>query len=211
MVPVLDQLSQVGIVPVVVIDDEENAEPLAEALLAGGLATMEITFRTEAGEKALANIAKAHPGMLLGAGTVLTTDQAARALDIGAEYVVSPGLDRAVVDYCLQRGATVLPGVVTPTEVSSAIALGLSVTKFFPAEQSGGIGYLKAISAPFRQMKFVPTGGIDASNVVQYLKLPQVIACGGSWMVKSDLIAARRFDDIRRLAAEAVALRHSVK
>lgn len=206
---ILDQLGLIGIIPVVVIEDEADAEPLAQALLDGGLATMEITFRTDAAKNAITRISKAYPAMLLGAGTVLTVDQVKMAVGCGAKYIVSPGLNRKVVEYCLQNGIAVTPGVVTPTEVETAIEMGLQVVKFFPAEASGGLNYLKAISAPFRQMKFIPTGGIDAANVLAYLKFPKVLACGGSWMVKADLIVGKRFDEIKRLTVEAVAVRRS--
>jgi 2-dehydro-3-deoxyphosphogluconate aldolase/(4S)-4-hydroxy-2-oxoglutarate aldolase len=206
---ILKQLGLIGIIPVVVIDDEANAEPLAEALLEGGLPTMEVTFRTDAAKNAIVRIANAYPQMLLGAGTVLTVDQVKTSVACGAKYIVSPGLNRKVVEYCLQNGITVTPGVLTPTEIEAAIQLGLEVVKFFPAEPSGGLEYLKAVSAPFRQIKFIPTGGINAANVLAYLKFPKVLACGGSWMVKADFIEGKRFDEIKRLTEEAVAMRRS--
>lgn len=210
MNPILDQLGHIKIIPVVVIDDASHAERLSQALIEGGLPTMEITFRTEAARSALTRIAKGCPDMLLGAGTVLTVDQVKQAVDAGASYIVSPGFNRQVVEHCLWNNIAVTPGVVTPTEVMSALEFGIDVMKFFPAEASGGVGYLKAISAPFDRVKFIPTGGIDASNLLSYLKLPQVFACGGSWMVKNDLIANRKFDEIRDLTAQAVRLRDSV-
>lgn len=205
MNPILQQLGLIGIIPVVVIEDERNAGPLARALLDGGLSTMEVTFRTDAAKAAMTRIAKEHPSMLLGAGTVLTIDQAKTAVDCGAKYIVSPGLNRKVVEYCLKNGNVVTPGVVTPTEIEAAIEIGLEVVKYFPAEASGGLEYLKAISAPFRSIRFIPTGGIDETTVLSYLRFSKVLACGGSWMVKADMIVNKRFDEIQRLAEQAVA------
>jgi 2-dehydro-3-deoxyphosphogluconate aldolase/(4S)-4-hydroxy-2-oxoglutarate aldolase len=203
---ILAMLGTVGIIPVVVIDDDGAAEPLAHALVDGGLPTMEITFRTEAAQRAIGRVAKAVPGMLLGAGTVLTVEQAKAALGSGAVYIVAPGLNRPVVEYCLNNAIPVTPGAVTPTEIGSALELGLHIVKFFPAEASGGVEYLKAVGAPYVDMKFIPTGGINETNVVQYLRLPCVHACGGSWMVKRELIANGRFAEISKLAANATAL-----
>jgi 2-dehydro-3-deoxyphosphogluconate aldolase/(4S)-4-hydroxy-2-oxoglutarate aldolase len=211
MNPILDQLQRTGVIPVVIIEDESRAEHLARALLDGGLPTMEITFRTDGAKKAMQRIGKEFPAILLGAGTVLTVDQVKIAVDCGAKYIVSPGLNRKVVEYCLKNDHAVTPGVVTPTEIEEAIDLGLEVVKFFPAEASGGLAYLKAISAPFRQIKFIPTGGINASNLSGYLHFPRVVACGGSWMVAPDLLAAERFDEVQRLTREAVAIRTSVQ
>lgn len=206
MNPILEQIARLRIIPVVVIEDETAAEPLARALQEGGLPTMEITFRTDAARGALTRIAKSCPDVLLGAGTVLTVEQAKTAVGCGAKYIVSPGLNSRVVEYCLLNNITVTPGVVTPTEIGSAIDLGLDVVKFFPAEAVGGLPYLKAVSAPFRKMRFIPTGGIDETNLAKYLTFPPVVACGGSWMVKSDLVLAKKFDEITRLAARAVSV-----
>lgn len=200
---VLDRLAELRIIPVVVIEDDRQAVPLAEALQAGGLGTMEITLRTEAGLKAIQRVAKQVPEMLPGAGTVLTIEQARRAVEAGARYIVSPGLNRKVVEWCIWNSVPVTPGVVTPTEIETAMELGLGVVKFFPAEASGGVAYLKAVCAPYRTMRFIPTGGVDEKNVGEYLKLPQVLACGGSWMVKADLLKDGRFDEVHRLAAAA--------
>jgi len=202
---ILQQLGLLGIVPVVTIEDAGNAEPLAQVLIDGGLPCAEVTFRTSAAQESMKRMAKAFPSMLLGAGTVLTVEQVKRAVDSGGQFVVSPGLDRTVVEYCVRNGITVTPGVITPTEIQVALELGLDVVKFFPAEASGGLAYLKAVSAPYRQVWFIPTGGIDESNVVQYLKSSRVLACGGSWMVRADLISARRFDEIRKHVEQAVA------
>jgi len=210
MNPILEQLAKIRVIPVVVIDDEESAERLAAALLEGGLPTMEITFRTEAAKGTLTRIAKAFPDVLLGAGTVLSVDQVKTAVSCGARYIVSPGLNRKVVEYCLDNDIVVTPGVITPTEIEAAIDLGLGVVKFFPAGAVGGLPYLKAISGPYRKMKFIPTGGIDESNLSEYLNFSQVMACGGSWMVKSDLLVGKRFDEISRLAARAVGIARDI-
>jgi 2-dehydro-3-deoxyphosphogluconate aldolase/(4S)-4-hydroxy-2-oxoglutarate aldolase len=201
---ILDRLALNGIVPVVVIDDETKAVPLAEALLEGGLSTMEVTFRTSAARNAIAHATKAYPAMLVGAGTVLTVEQAKAAVDAGAQYIVSPGLNSKVVEYCQCNNIAVTPGVATPTEIEAAMEMGLEVVKFFPAEANGGLDYLKAISAPYGKMKFIPTGGIDESNLLLYLKFPKVLACGGSWMVRADLIASKNFKEIQRLTGQAV-------
>jgi 2-dehydro-3-deoxyphosphogluconate aldolase/(4S)-4-hydroxy-2-oxoglutarate aldolase len=203
---VLLKLGSLKIIPVVVIEREDDAVPLAGALVEGGLPTMEVTFRTAAAPGALKRIAASGAPLLLGAGTVLTVDQAKQAIDCGAAYIVSPGLAQKVVEYCLKQGVCVLPGAVTPTEVAQALELGITTVKFFPAEASGGVPYLKAISAPFPGMRFIPTGGIDESNLLSYLKCPPVHACGGSWMVKGELLTQKRFDEIKRLTARAVAL-----
>jgi 2-dehydro-3-deoxyphosphogluconate aldolase/(4S)-4-hydroxy-2-oxoglutarate aldolase len=203
---ILGRLAELRIIPVVVIEDDRQAVPLAEALQAGGLGTMEITLRTDAGLKAIELLARRAPGMLLGAGTVLTAEHARRAVEAGARYIVAPGLSRKVVEWCIWNSVPVIPGVVTPTEIETAMDLGLGVVKFFPAEASGGVAYLKAICAPYRSMKFIPTGGIDEKNVAEYLKLPQVAACGGSWMVKPDLLKAGRFDEVHRLAVAAASI-----
>jgi 2-dehydro-3-deoxyphosphogluconate aldolase/(4S)-4-hydroxy-2-oxoglutarate aldolase len=204
MPSVVEQLGLGGIVPVVVLQDENDALPLARALLEGGISTMEITFRTKAAPGSIARIAKEFRQMLPGAGTVLSVEQARRAVDAGARYIVSPGLNAGVVEYCRTQNIPVIPGVATPSEISSAIEMGLDLVKFFPAEACGGLEYLKAISAPFGGMRFIPTGGIDESNLLGYLRFPRVVACGGSWMVKADLLAGKRFDEVTRLAARAV-------
>lgn len=204
MPSVVEQLGLGGIVPVVVLQDENDALPLARALLEGGISTMEITFRTKAAPGAIARIAKEFRQMLPGAGTVLSVDQVRRAIDAGARYIVSPGLKADVVEYCRAQNIPVIPGVSTPTEISSAMEMGLDLVKFFPAEACGGLEYLKAISAPFGGMRFIPTGGIDEGNLLGYLRFPPVVACGGSWMVKADLLAGKRFDEVTRLTARAV-------
>jgi len=201
---VIEQLSLYGIVPVVVIDDARDAEPLAKALVDGGLPCAEITFRTGAAKDAISAIAKSFPDVLIGAGTVLTVDQVKAAVDHGARFIVAPGLNPKVVEHCVAKGIPVTPGVSTPSDVEAAMVLGLSVVKFFPAEASGGVTYLKAMSAPYKGMRFIPTGGVDETNLLSYLKVPSVLACGGSWMVKSDLIARKQFGEITRLTRRAV-------
>lgn len=206
MHPIFEKLELFGIVPVVVINDAVDATGLARALCDGGLPCMEVTFRTPAAADAIAAIARDFPDVLLGAGTVLTIEQTQRALNAGAEFIVAPGLNRRVVEYCIERNVPVLPGIATPTEIEAALDLGLQALKFFPAEASGGAEYLKAMAAPYGAVKFVPTGGVGPANLLAYLKSPRVLACGGSWMVSSDLIVAKRFDEIRRLTEEAVRL-----
>jgi 2-dehydro-3-deoxyphosphogluconate aldolase/(4S)-4-hydroxy-2-oxoglutarate aldolase len=201
-----ERVRQIGISPVVSLPKLEHALPLAESLVAGGLPCAEVTFRTAAAADAIEQIAKRFPELFLGAGTVLTTEQAQRALDCGAQFLVSPGTNPTTVDYCLSKGATIFPGVCTPSEVEMNLAKGVNVLKFFPAEPAGGINFLKAICAPYGQVKFIPTGGIDAKNLGHYLALPQVLACGGSWMVKPEWFEAGEFEKVRLLASEAVAL-----
>jgi 2-dehydro-3-deoxyphosphogluconate aldolase/(4S)-4-hydroxy-2-oxoglutarate aldolase len=200
----LQQLGLFGIIPVVVIDNEENAAPLADALIEAGLPCIEITLRTGAGLRAIAAVKQHAPGMVIGAGTVLTVDQAKAALDSGAQWIASPGFNRKVVDFCIARNVPITPGVATPTEAEMAVDAGLNVVKFFPAEQSGGAGYLKALAGPYHNMKFIPTGGVSEENVMAYLKTPGVLAVGGSWMVKSDLIAGKNFDQVRVLTERAI-------
>ena len=199
-------VAQLRLIPVVAIPSVEAAVPLARALVAGGLPCAEITFRTAAAGAAIAAIASEVPELFVGAGTVLDASQADEALRAGARFIVAPGFDSAVVDFSLERGVPVVPGVCTATEVTAALARGLTVLKLFPAEAIGGVGYLKALAAPFGAAHFVPTGGIGPDNLAAYLALPQVVACGGSWMVKQDLIAAGEFDTITQLVAEARAI-----
>jgi 2-dehydro-3-deoxyphosphogluconate aldolase / (4S)-4-hydroxy-2-oxoglutarate aldolase len=199
-------MRQMGIIPVVSIPKLEHALPLAESLLEGGLPCAEVTFRTAAAAESMMEIRARFPEIFLGAGTVLTIEQAETAISSGAQFIVSPGTNPAVVDYCLAKGVAIFPGVCTPTEIETALAKGLDVLKFFPAEPMGGVGFLKAICAPYRQVRFIPTGGIDQNNLGQYLALTEVIACGGSWMVRPELMNAGEFDRISQLVKEAVAL-----
>ncbi len=200
---VLKRIGELKLVPVVVIEDAKDSGPLADALAAGGLPCAEITFRTAAAPEAIKTMA-ARGDLLVGAGTVLTVDQVKSAVDAGARFIVSPGTKPKVVGYCVEKGIPVTPWVCTPTDIETALGFGLEVVKFFPAEALGGLKLLKALSAPYGMMRFIPTGGINASNLPGYLAFPKVLACGGSWMVKKDLIAAGRFDEIARLTREAV-------
>ena len=204
MHPVLKQISDIGIVPVIAIDDAEKAVPLAKALAAGGLPVAEVTFRTAAGEAAIRAISREVPEMLVGAGTVLTHDQLDRALDAGARFIVSPGFNPDTVRYGLSKGALMIPGTATPGEMEQAMALGLEVVKFFPAEQNGGVAKLKALAGPYKTLKWMPTGGVNAKNLADYLAFDQIVACGGTWMVKKDLIEAENWAEITRLTREAV-------
>jgi 2-dehydro-3-deoxyphosphogluconate aldolase / (4S)-4-hydroxy-2-oxoglutarate aldolase len=203
---VLARLGEIGLLPVIKIEREEQAVPLGRALLDGGLPCAEITLRTAAGEGAIRSIAAKIPEMLVGAGTVLSVEQAQRAVAAGARYLVSPGFDPEVVDWCLQQGVPVMPGVATPTEITTALKKGLRILKFFPAEQLGGVRMLKALADPFRDVKFVPTGGINPANLAEYLSLPNVHACGGSWMVPGKLLAQQQFSEIKQLVVQALSL-----
>lgn len=207
---IISKLGEIGIVPVVVIEDAKDAVPLAGALCEGGLPAAEITFRTAAAKASIAAIRAAYPEMIVGAGTVLTTAQADDAIAAGAQFVVSPGLDEAVVRHCQAKGVPMLPGCATPTEVEKAMALGLTEVKFFPAEQAGGLSMIKAMAAPFGGVRFMPTGGLGAKNIGAYLDAPEVIACGGSFMVSKALIAKGDFDGIRKLTCEAVRIMTTV-
>ena len=204
MNPVLEKIQQLGIVPVVVLNDASDASPLARALCDGGLPCAEVTFRTEAAEEAIRIMSQEFPEMLVGAGTVLTTDQVDRAVAAGAKFIVSPGLNPKIVRYCIERNIPITPGTCNPSDVELAIELGLEVVKFFPAEASGGLEMIKAMSAPYTNVKFMPTGGINQKNLATYLDFPKIIACGGSWMVNGDLIKEGNFDRIRELTADAV-------
>ena len=203
---ILTQIEHIGIIPVVAIDDPAQAVPLAQALLAGGLPCAEFTFRTAAAAEAIRAASHAFPDMLIGAGTVLNVTQAQQAVAAGAKYILAPGFDGDMVDYCVANQIPVLPGVMTPTDITQAVAKGLKVLKFFPAEAAGGAAALKSMSDPFVGIKFAPTGGINAQNLADYLRLPMVVACGGSWLVKKSLINAGEFATITRLAQEAVGI-----
>jgi 2-dehydro-3-deoxyphosphogluconate aldolase/(4S)-4-hydroxy-2-oxoglutarate aldolase len=205
MAAALEELGKIGIVPVIRIDDPEKAVPLAKALLAGGIPCAEITFRTGAGAEALGRICREVPEILCGAGTVLTAEQVDKAAAAGAKFIVSPGFNPRVVQRCLEKGVPVAPGCSGPSDMEAALEAGLGVVKFFPAEQAGGLGYIKAVSAPYPALKFMPTGGINAGNIAAYLGFEKVLACGGSWMVPPDRIGAGDFDAITALCREAVA------
>ena len=201
---VLEKIQKIGIVPVVVLDDAKDAAPLAKALCEGGLPCAEVTFRTAAAEESIRIMAKEFPEMLVGAGTVLTTEQVDRAVNAGAKFIVSPGLNPTVVKYCVDKGIPVTPGTSNPSDVEMAISLGLDVVKFFPAEAAGGLNMIKSMAAPYTQMKFMPTGGINAGNLKSYLDFNKIVCCGGSWMVKKDMVAAGDFEGIKKLTREAV-------
>jgi 2-dehydro-3-deoxyphosphogluconate aldolase/(4S)-4-hydroxy-2-oxoglutarate aldolase len=211
MQEILDTLGRLGLVPVVKIERDEDAVDLGRALLAGGLPCAEITFRTEAAEEAIRRISSSLPEIVLGAGTVLSVDQADRAVSAGAQFIVSPGFNQKVVDWCLRNQIPVTPGVATPTEIDMALDVGLNILKFFPAEAMGGLATLKAIAAPYVGVKFIPTGGINLDNLGDYLAHPSVHCCGGSWLVKASLITAGRFDEITQLAREAVSVVRQVR
>ena len=193
------------VVPVIVIEDAKHAAPLAAALTDGGLPCAEVTFRTKAAADALRRMRDAQPEMLLGAGTVLTPPQVDIAVDAGASFIVSPGFNPVVVDYCAEREMPVFPGVCTPSEIEAALMRGLRVVKFFPAEPAGGLVYLKAIAAPYGEVEFMPTGGITRANLATYLAFPRVVACGGSWMAPANWIAKGDFTAIRAETERTVA------
>ncbi len=203
MSSIFEQFKKIGIIPVVVLDDAKDAKALGEALCEGGLPCAEVTFRTAAAEEAIRIMSSEYPDMLVGAGTVLTTEQVDRAVAAGAKFIVSPGLNPKVVKYCQEKGIPITPGIQTPTEIEAALELGLNTVKFFPAEPAGGLKMIKAIAAPYVDVTFMPTGGISASNVREYLGYNRIVACGGSWMVKKDLIAAGEFGKIKEMVREA--------
>jgi len=206
MNPVLEQISLLGIVPVIALDNAEDALPLAKALYEGGLPCAEVTFRTAAAEESIRIMTEAYPDMLVGAGTVLTTEQVDRAVKAGAKFIVSPGFNPKVVSYCVSKNIPITPGCSSPSDIEQALEYGLEVVKFFPAEASGGLAKIKAMAAPYTNMKFMPTGGINAKNLNSYLEFKKIIACGGSWMVSKDLLDAKDFDGIKKLTEEAVQL-----
>lgn len=201
-----ETIHEAGLVPVIKIDDAKQAVPLARTLAKAGLPIAEITFRTDAAPEALAAVGKEVPEVLLGAGTVLSMKQAQTALDSGAKFIVAPGFNPRVVDFCLEREIPVTPGVNSPTDIEMGIERGLTLLKFFPAEASGGVKMVKALSAPYREIRFIPTGGIKPENLGDYLALPSVAACGGSWMVPGDALNAGDFEKIEQLVREAVDL-----
>lgn len=206
-----EQFYDYAVVPVVVLNDTKEALPLAEALIKGGLPCAEVTFRTDAAEESIRLMCEKYPEMLVGAGTVLTTDQVDRAVVAGAKFIVSPGFDPEIVDYCLSKNIPVLPGCITPSEVAQAVKRGLKVVKFFPAEQAGGVAMIKAMAAPYTMVKFMPTGGISTKNLKDYLSCDKIICCGGSWMVKGDMIKNGEFDKIAEMTKEAVELAKSIR
>jgi 2-dehydro-3-deoxyphosphogluconate aldolase/(4S)-4-hydroxy-2-oxoglutarate aldolase len=200
---ILEELGKIGIVPVIRIDDAEKAVPLARALVAGDIPCAEITFRTKEGEEAIRRVGRECPEILLGAGTVLTTDQVDRAIGAGARFIVSPGFNPKVVAYCVKRGIPITPGCSSPSDMEQALEAGLEAVKFFPAESAGGLPYIKAVAAPYPGLKFMPTGGINADNIGTYLSYEKILACGGSWMADPSLVNDGRFDEITRRCREA--------
>ena len=208
---ITQKIGELGVVPVIAIEHAEDAAPLAQALITGGLPCMEITFRTPAAEDAIRVISQQYPDMLVGGGTVLTIAQARKAIQAGADFIVTPGLDPEVVSFCQQMQIPIFPGVMTPTELQQALNLGCTVMKFFPAEAAGGIPFLQALSGPFKQVQFIPLGGISPANMGEYLALPQVLAVGGTWLAKQEQITAGDFAGIEQRAREAVALVQTVR
>jgi len=202
----LRKFQELGIVPVVVLDNAKDAEPLAKALCDGGLPCAEVTFRTDAAEESIRIMAQKFPNMLVGAGTVLTIDQVDRAVAAGAKFIVSPGLNPKVVTYCVEKNIPITPGVQTPSEIEQALEFGLDVVKFFPAEPAGGLKMIKALAGPYVNLKFIPTGGISTKNAPEYLGYDKILAVGGSWVASKDLINAGKFDEIAKITRESVAM-----
>ena len=205
MSEVTNRIAALKLVPVVAIESPDHADFLADALTGGGLPCAEITLRTDAGLNAIRRLAQ-RADFLVGAGTVHSASQAKQVADAGADFIVSPGFNPKTVQWCIDNDVPIFPGISSPTDLETALEFGLQVVKFFPAEPLGGVPMLKALIAPYGGVRFMPTGGINQGNMNQYLDLPQVIACGGSWMVKSDLIASGRFDEIQRLTSDAMSL-----
>ncbi|MDI9241733.1 bifunctional 4-hydroxy-2-oxoglutarate aldolase/2-dehydro-3-deoxy-phosphogluconate aldolase [Fusibacillus kribbianus] len=203
---VRERIKDLRVVPVVKLDRAEDALPLAKSLCAGGLPVAEVTFRTEAAEESIRRISASCPELLVGAGTVINTEQARRAVAAGARFLVSPGISEEIIRYAVKEGIPIFPGTCTPTEIMTAVSYGLDVVKFFPAAQYGGLKTIQALSGPFPQVRFMPTGGISAANLREYLDYPKIFACGGSWMVKDALIKEGKFDQIEMLTREAAAI-----
>lgn len=201
---VLEEISKIGIVPVIALDDVKDAELLAKALIEGEIPCAEVTFRTKAAEESIKIMSSEFPELLVGAGTVLTIEQADKAVAAGAKFIVSPGFNPKVVKHCIEKDIPVTPGCSSPSDVEQAIELGLEVVKFFPAEAAGGLNMIKSMAAPYVNMKFMPTGGINEKNVTSYLDFDKVIACGGSWMVNKDMVKAGDFESIKKLTKKAV-------
>ena len=199
-----DKFEELGVIPVVVLNNVEDALPLADALYEGGLPCAEVTFRTEAAEESIKIMSEKYPELIVGAGTVLTPEQADRAMAAGSKFIVSPGLNPKVVKHCLDKGYPIVPGTSNPSDVETAIELGLDTVKFFPAEAAGGLKMIKSMAAPYTKMHFMPTGGINADNLKSYLDFNKIVCCGGSWMVKKDMVTAGDFEGIKNLTKQAV-------
>ncbi len=206
MKDIYQRIYETGIIPVIKINDAKDAAPLAKALIDGGLPAAEITFRTAAAADAIKAIHEAYPDMLIGAGTVLTPEQADTAVACGADFIVSPGFNPNVVKHCISKGITIIPGISSPSEIEAALEMGITTVKFFPAEAAGGLAMLKAMSAPYGSVKFMPTGGLNEKNILSYLEFNKIVACGGSFMVKKEYIENGEFDKIRELTENAVKL-----
>lgn len=211
MKTVEEQFKELRVVPVVVLEKTVDAVPLARALVQGGLPCAEITFRTDASAEGIRLMSEKYPNMLVGAGTVLTTEQVDLAVKSGAKFIVSPGFDPEIVDYCLGKNIPVFPGCISPSEVAQAVKRGLKVVKFFPAEQAGGIAMIKAMAAPYHNIRFMPTGGINTENLKDYLSCNKILCCGGSWMVKRDMIRNGEFAKIQGLVKEAKELANTIR
>lgn len=207
----MEQVAACGVVPVVVLEDAGQALDTAKALLKGGINVMEITFRTAAAKDAIALVAREMPEMIVGAGTVINTEQARAAVEAGAKFLVSPGSDAEVIREAERLGVPIVPGVVTPSEIMMGLKLGIKVFKFFPAESYGGLKTIKALCGPFPQIRFIPTGGVSQANASEYFKHPKILAVGGSWMVSKDMIAAGKFDEIAEKSAAATALFREIR
>lgn len=211
MTDVLTTIRSIGLVPVIRLDSAEQADGLGQALVDGGLPLAEITFRTAAAPAAIASLRKDFPRILVGAGTIITLEQARICVDAGALFAVTPGFNPRIVEFFLSKGIPIVPGVNSPTQVEMGLEHGLQVLKFFPAEASGGVRMLKALAGPYAEVQFIPTGGVEASNLSSYLELPNVLACGGSWMVKDELIRGGQFGEVSRLCRQAVELVRSIR
>jgi 2-dehydro-3-deoxyphosphogluconate aldolase/(4S)-4-hydroxy-2-oxoglutarate aldolase len=203
---ILEKIKELKIIPVATINNENDSLPLGKALIEGGLPIIEVTFRTETAAESIKKLTENFKNLFVGAGTILKIDQVKKALDAGALFIVTPGFNPKVVKYCVEQRIPIIPGVNTPTMVEWALDRGINVVKFFPANLSGGVEMLKALLGPYKEMKFIPTGGINQNNIIEYLKLSNVIGCGGSWIVKKELILLGKFDEIRKLIKEAISL-----
>ena len=208
---IIQELWNEGIIPVIELDKIEDAFPLGNALHSAGIGCAEVTFRTGAAEEAIRILSKKFPTMNVGAGTVLTIDQVKCAIQAGAKFIVSPGIDCEVVEYCMENRIPIIPGTVTPSEITKAVKMGVEVVKFFPAERFGGLATIKSLAAPFNELKFIPTGGVNAENLEQYLRNDRILACGGSWLVAKNLINAQKFEIIENLAKEALKIVRRVR
>ncbi|MGL4476100.1 MAG: bifunctional 4-hydroxy-2-oxoglutarate aldolase/2-dehydro-3-deoxy-phosphogluconate aldolase [Shewanella sp.] len=205
MQQLIQQMSELQVIPVIAIEDAQDIIPLGKALYDNGLPVAEITFRSDAAVEAIALLRAAYPDMLIGAGTILTAEQAQAAKDAGATFAVSPGLNPNTVKACQAIDLPIIPGINNPSSIEQALELGLTALKFFPAEASGGVNMLKSLLGPFKQLSIMPSGGINANNINDYLKIDNVVACGSSWIVDSQLIANKNWDEIGRLTRTLVA------